>query len=89
MINVLGDSVLLGNRDMLQENIKNLHVNAEGSRPIDSASDIIKQMKKDGNLGSVVVIALGTNAIKDPKESLEEIIKTVPKKNSLDFCNLL
>ena len=85
MINVSGDSVLLGNRDMLQENIKNLHVNAEGSRPIDSASDLIKQMKKDGNLGSVVVIALGTNAIKDPKESLEEIIRTVPKKTRLIF----
>lgn len=85
MINVLADSVLLGNRDMLQENIKNLHVNAEGSRPIDSASDIINQMKKDGNLGSVVVIALGTNAIKDPEESLKEIIRTVPKKTRLIF----
>ena len=85
MINVLADSVLLGNREMIQENIPNIYVNAEGSRPIDSASELINQMKKEGKLGSVVVIALGTNAIKDPKESLEEIIKAIPQKTRLIF----
>lgn len=84
-ITVIADSVLLGNREMLQENIGNLYVNAEGSRPLESASDLIKQMQKEGSLGTTVVIALGTNAIKNPEESLKEIIKTLPKKHKLIF----
>lgn len=84
-ITVIADSVLLGNREMLQENIENLYVNAEGSRPLESASNLIKQMQKEGSLGTTVVIALGTNAIKNPEESLKEIIKTLPKKHKLIF----
>lgn len=82
-ITVIADSVLLGNREFLQENIENLYVNAEGGRPLESASELIKQMQKEGNLGSTIVIALGTNSIKDPEESLEEIIKTLPKNHKL------
>ena len=75
----------MGNREFLQENIENLYVDAEGNRSLDSASKIIKQMKKEGTLGSTLVIALGTNSIKDPEESLEEIIKTLPKNHKLIF----
>lgn len=82
-ITVIADSVLLGNREFLQENIENLYVNAEGGRPLESASELIKQMQKEGNLGSTIVIALGTNSIKDPEESLGEIIKTLPKNHKL------
>ena len=82
-ITVIADSVLLGNREFLQENIENLYVDAEGNRSLDSASKIIKQMQKEGTLGSTLVIALGTNSIKDPEESLEEIIKTLPKNHKL------
>ena len=39
--------------------------------------------QKEGTLGSTLVIALGTNSIKDPEESLEEIIKTLPKNHKL------
>ncbi len=84
-ITVLADSVLLGNRNMLEENIKNLHVNAEGSRPLENGVEIIRQLQKEGNLGSIVVIALGTNAIAEPKESLENIVKTLPNGDRLIF----
>lgn len=84
-ITVLADSVLLGNRNMLEENIKNLHVNAEGSRPLENGAEIIRQLQKQGNLGSIVVIALGTNAIAEPKESLENIVKTLPNGDRLIF----
>lgn len=84
-ITLIADSVLLGNREFLQENIENLYVDAEGGRILDKSNELIKQIKKEGNLGSTLVIALGTNAIKNPEESLEEIIKTLPKKHKLIF----
>ena len=84
-ITVIGDSVLLGNREMLQENIPGLYVNAEGSRLLESTPDLLKQMENDGNLGSIVVIAMGTNAVEDPEKSLEEIVKTLPDGKRLIF----
>lgn len=84
-ITLIGDSVLLGNREMLQDNIAGLYVNAEGSRLLESTPDLINQMKSEGNLGSIVVIALGTNAIKDPTSSLEEIIEKIPNGTRIIF----
>lgn len=84
-ITVLGDSVLLGSRLYLEENIDNLFVNAEGSRELDIGADLIAQMEADNNLGSIVVMALGTNAVKDPRISIEEIIKALPNGKRLIF----
>lgn len=84
-ITLIGDSVLLGNREMLQDNIPGLYVNAEGSRLLESTPDFIRQMENDGNLGSILVLAMGTNAVVDPNESLEEIIKVLPEGKRLIF----
>ena len=82
-ITLLGDSVILGNRELLQESINKLYVNAEGSRPLESGSDLMKQMKSEGNLGQIVIIALGTNAQVEPYESLKKIVETLPKGKRL------
>lgn len=84
-ITLIGDSVLLGNREMLQENITGLYVNAEGSRLLESTPDLIRQMENDGNLGSILVLATGTNAVEDPEKSLEEIVKSLPDGKRLIF----
>ncbi|WP_073998251.1 acyltransferase family protein [Anaerococcus urinomassiliensis] len=84
-ITVIGDSVLLGNREMLQENIHGLYVTAEGSRLLESTPELLMQMENEGNLGSIVVIAMGTNAVEDPENSLEEIVKTLPDGKRLIF----
>lgn len=76
---VFGDSVLLGNREYIEENIKGTSVNAEGSRLLESGEDLIKEAVKENNLGKIVVIALGTNAIEDPETSIDKMIKAVPK----------
>lgn len=84
-ITVLGDSVLLGNREMLQDNIPGLFVNAEGNRLLENTPELLKQMENEGNLGSIVVIAMGTNAVKNPNKSLEEIVNTLPDGKRLIF----
>ena len=82
-ISLIGDSVLLGNRQMLQEKIPNLVVDAEGSRPLEAAAGIIEQMQGQDNLGSIVAIGLGTNAVDDPTNSLEALVKSLPKGKRL------
>lgn len=77
----------MGNREYIEEKIPGTSVNAEGSRLLESGAELIKSMDKEGNLGEIVVIELGTNAIKDPEESLEDIVKALPKGKKLIFIS--
>lgn len=84
---IIGDSVLLGNREYIEETIDGTYVNAEGSRLLEKAPDIIKEIDEEGNLGDIVAIALGTNAVEDPEASLEKIVKDLPKGKKLIFIS--
>lgn len=84
---IIGDSVLLGNREYIEETIDGTYVDAEGSRLLDKAPEIIKEIDNEGNLGDIVAIALGTNAVEDPEESLEKIVKDLPKGKKLIFIS--
>lgn len=84
---ILADSVLLGNREYIEETIDGTYVDAEGSRLLEKAAEIIKEIDEEGNLGDIVAIALGTNAVEDPEESLEKIVKDLPKGKKLIFIS--
>lgn len=84
---ILADSVLLGNREYIEETIGGTYVDAEGSRLLEKAPEIIKEIDNEGNLGDIVAIALGTNAVEDPEESLEKIVKNLPKGKKLIFIS--
>ena len=84
---IIGDSVLLGNREYIEETIDGTYVNAEGSRLLEKAPEIMKEIDNEGNLGDIVAIALGTNAVEDPEESLEKIVKDLPKGKKLIFIS--
>lgn len=84
---ILADSVLLGNREYIEETIDGTYVDAEGSRLLEKAPEIIKEIDDEGNLGDIVAIALGTNAVEDPEESLEKIVKDLPKGKKLIFIS--
>lgn len=84
---ILADSVLLGNREYIEETIDGTYVNAEGSRLLEKAPEIIEEIDDEGNLGDIVAIALGTNAVEDPEESLEKIVKDLPKGKKLIFIS--
>lgn len=84
-ITMLGDSVVLGPRGYFEENIPNLYINAEGSRNLELAPDIIRQMNAEGTLGEIVILELGTNAEIDPNISLPQIIEALPDGKRLIF----
>lgn len=82
---LVGDSVMLGPKSYLEENIPNLIVDAEGSRLLDSGPEVIKDMARQNELGEIVVVALGANSIRDPEESLNKILDVIPKKKKVIF----
>lgn len=82
---LVGDSVMLGPKSYLEENIPNLIVDAEGSRLLDSGPEVIDEMARQNELGEIVVIALGANSIRDPEESLNKILDAIPKKKKVIF----
>lgn len=84
---IIGDSVLLGNREYIEETINGTYVDAEGSRLLEKSPEIIEEIDDEGNLGDIVAIALGTNAVEDPEESLEKIVKDLPKGKKLIFIS--
>lgn len=84
---IIGDSVLLGNREYIEETIDGTYVNAEGSRLLEKAPEIIKEIDEEGNLGDIIALALGTNAVEAPESSLEKIVKDLPKGKKLIFIS--
>src|ERR687886_473603 len=61
-ISAIGDSVMLGAVEALQQKIPNLGLlNAQGSRQPSAAIDILRQWRTAGYLGDTVVIAIGNN----------------------------
>ena len=80
---LIGDSVMLGPKSYLEENIPNLVVDAEGNRLIDSGAEVIENMAKQNELGEIIIIALGTNKIGDANECLKKILAAVPKGKKL------
>lgn len=57
----IGDSVMLGSSQQIAQVLPNSYIDAEVSRYVGGALDIVKELDRQGNLGKVVVIALGTN----------------------------
>ncbi len=80
---LIGDSVMLGPKSYLEENIPNLVVDAEGNRLLDSGAEVIENMAKQNELGEIIIIALGTNKIGDANECLKKILAAVPKGKKL------
>ncbi len=57
----IGDSVMLGSAQALQEELPNCQVNAEVSRHIGAELTSVQEAINAGQVGKVVVISLGTN----------------------------
>lgn len=57
----IGDSVMLGAIDNLHNTFPNSYIDAEVSRSLWKASDILEELSKNGELGEPIVINLGAN----------------------------
>ncbi|HEX5850984.1 MAG TPA: acyltransferase family protein [Rubrobacter sp.] len=61
-VTAIGDSVMLGAVDNLQQDIPRLTtIDARGSRQIPEATRILEQLDASGDLGSVVILHIGDN----------------------------
>lgn len=77
-ISFIGDSVTQGSRGSLSVYFPNAVINAEGNRQLRKALPIFYEMKEKGELGDIVVVALGTNSDKEIRvDVLEEIYENL------------
>ena len=77
-ISFIGDSVTQGSRGSLSVYFPNGVINAEGNRQLGKALPIFYEMKEKGELGDIVVVALGTNSDKEIRvDVLEEIYENL------------
>jgi len=78
-VSALGDSVMLGAVEALQQEIPNLGLlNAQGSRQPSAAIDILKQWQTAGYLGDTVVIDIGNNG-PFSSEQFDEMMQVLDK----------
>ena len=63
--NVIGDSVASCARGSMTLYLPGSYVDTKGNRKIEDAVSVLKNMKEKGEIGDAVVIALGTNSVKD------------------------
>ena len=77
-ISFIGDSVTQCSRGSLSVYFPNAIINAEGNRQLKTALPIFYDMKEKGELGDVVVVALGTNSDNEIRaDVLEEIYENL------------
>ena len=77
-ITFIGDSVTQCSRGSLSVYFPNAIINAEGNRQLRKALPIFYEMKEKGELGDVVVVALGTNSDNEIRvDVLDEIYENL------------
>jgi hypothetical protein len=68
-VSAIGDSVMVGAVEALQQEIPNLGLlNAQGSRQPQAAIDLLKQWQTAGYLGDAVVVHIGNNGPFSPEQ---------------------
>jgi hypothetical protein len=81
-VSALGDSVMLGAVEALQQEIPNLGLlNAQGSRQPSAAIGILRQWQTAGYLGDAVVIDIGNNGpfSSEQFDEMMQVLDEVPK----------
>jgi len=81
-VSCIGDSVMLGAKVEMENRIPDVSVDAEESRQMTAAQDIVAAQEKAGTLGKTVVIALGTNGLFE-KEDGQALIDEIGPKRSI------
>jgi len=61
LVTAIGDSVMIDAEPDLEADVPGIDVNAAVSRQWSAGEQLVQQLKSTGQLGSIVVIGLGTN----------------------------
>jgi peptidoglycan/LPS O-acetylase OafA/YrhL len=76
-VTAIGDSVMLGAVDALQQDIPRLTtIDARGSRQIPEATSVLRQLRASGKLGGVVIFHIGDNGAVTGEE-FDEVMKVL------------
>jgi hypothetical protein len=82
----IGDSIIIDATPVLQEGDPELSVYGKVGRQMSDLKPIVQQLKKNNQLGDVVIIELGSNGA-FPKEMLEEVINMIGKNRKVILIN--
>jgi peptidoglycan/LPS O-acetylase OafA/YrhL len=75
-VTLIGDSVSVGAADTIAATLPGILIDAEMARQFWDAPDLVRSMRADGRLRSIVVVQLGTNGVVHPgplDELLDEL----------------
>src|SRR5215204_5969121 len=86
-VTAIGDSVMLGAVDALQQDIPRLTtIDARGSRQVPEATSVLKRLRASGGLGKVVILHIGDNgAVTD--EEFDEVMKVLSNTRKVLVVN--
>ncbi|GHV37977.1 hypothetical protein FACS18949_18270 [Clostridia bacterium] len=84
-VSVIGDSVCLGARTSLINNIPDCEVDAEGSRQLDAGYELMLKWQEAGTLKGTLIVALGTNRSLKYTEMLDNIVNDLAPGHRLIF----
>lgn len=84
-VSIIGDSVALGARSSLRNNIKDSYVDTAGSRNLHEGYDLIMSLQESNTLGECVVVALGTNTCDGWESYVQKIINDIKPGHRLVF----
>lgn len=82
----IGDSIMIDATPNLQEGAPEISVYGEVGRQMADLKPIVQELKKNNQLGDVVIIELGSNGA-FPKEMLEEVINMIGKNKKVILIN--
>ena len=60
-VTMIGDSIMSGNRRLIQSQLPNALIDAKGSRDICGGFEAAQKLQQEGKLSNVVIVELGTN----------------------------
>ena len=80
-VTMIGDSVMLGASNALNNAIPGVYIDAAVSRQVTAAPDIVNQLKASGLLGDTVIVHLGTNGAYRASDYIKTIDAIGPKRN--------
>lgn len=84
-VTLIGDSVALGARKNIIDTIPNTYADTKGSRNLKQGYSVIMELQQRGELGSYVIVALGTNGYSEWKMYIDKIINDLEPGHRLLF----
>ena len=81
-VTAIGDSVLLGADSDIEDTIPNCVVDAKESRQVAKARTVVEDLKQKGELGDVVILALGTNGTFSPTVG-KNLVEAIGKERQI------